>query len=115
MFAFESDSSARASAPRLRIGVVEPGRVMVPLIRPMFRPGAAVARLVAVPRMLALVDVLKLVPPMTCVLVELTPLKSCHWMPNSAALSVVTSTTRASMNTCMRRASSLSMTERSEL
>jgi hypothetical protein len=38
----------------------------------------------------------KLVPPTTRVCVLLTPFSTCHWMPNSAALSAEISTISAS-------------------
>jgi hypothetical protein len=41
------------------------------------------------------------------------PSAPCHWMPNSAALSALTSAIRLSTYTWARRASSLSMTARS--
>jgi hypothetical protein len=41
------------------------------------------------------------------------PSTPCHWMPNSAALSALTSAIRLSTYTCARRASSLSITARS--
>jgi hypothetical protein len=55
----------------------------------------------------------KLVPrkPMTELLAE--PIGPCHCTLNSADLSALTSAIRLSMNTCARRASSLSITARS--
>jgi hypothetical protein len=43
----------------------------------------------------------------------LLPSGPCHWMPNSAALSALTSAIRLSTNTCARRWSSRSITARS--
>jgi hypothetical protein len=43
----------------------------------------------------------------------LLPRPACHWMPNSAAFSALTSTIRLSISTCARRLSSWSITARS--
>ena len=88
----------------------KPGIEIVPRMTPRLSPCPALLRLAAMSRMLPpLPRSLKLVPPMTRVRVELVPDSACHWMPNSAALSAEISAISASMNTCARRTSSLSM------
>ncbi len=90
-----------------------PGSVIWPFATPMDRPWPTVAGFCATPRMFCpavpkFVPASPPVPPEPCRL----PRPACHWMPNSAAWSLVTSMIRLSMNTWARRMSSLSITER---
>ena len=112
MFTFDIDSSARARNCRFAI-VPTPGKVIWPFATPIARPCPTVAGFCATPRMFwpevpKFVPARPPVPPVPCRL----PRPACHWMPHSAAWSLVTSMIRLSMNTCARRMSSLSITAR---
>ena len=113
MLAFDIVSSARARTCRLLI-VPTPGNVICPRATPIARPRPMVAGFCATPRMFwpappKLVPASAPVPPpLPC----RWPRPPCHWMPNSAAWSLVTSMIRLSMKTCARRMSSLSITAR---
>src|SRR6185312_13931905 len=73
-----------------------------------------------VPALMSVARVKRLVPPLVKLLpsrptllpLPLLPSRACHWMPNCAALSVLTSAIRHSTSTSARRPSSLSITAR---
>ena len=96
MFAFVSDARKRASAPRLTM-VPTPGSVICPLTTPMLMPGPTFAGLIDASMILVpLPRVPKFVPPNNRLRSDDSSLIDCHWMPNSAALSAVSSTMSAS-------------------
>ena len=86
-----------------------PGIVIDPRMMPRLSPLPALPRLADV-SMILLPEFRapKLVPPPTYEFVPFAPWRYCHWMPNSAERSALTSTINASMNTCARRVSSFS-------
>ena len=89
--------------------VPTPGMVILPLVMPRLRPVPSVLIEVEAVMMFWPVPP-KLVPPIVLRPVLPRPLRSCHWMPNSAARSALSSTIRASIWTWARRRSSMAMT-----
>ena len=104
---------AEPTTNSLLVRAPTPGKVIWPFATPIARPCPTLPGFCATPRMFwpevpKFVPARPPVPPVPCRL----PRPACHWMPHSAAWSLVTSMIRLSMNTCARRMSSLSITAR---